>query len=291
MIAQLDGLRPSTLYCYALFDKGQLLVEPTGMRTAPAPSSGAPTRFIAWGDSGDGSPRQLALLGQMRTVPFDLMLVLGDVAYETGKRAELEENFFGVYLGLTRSFPVYPVAGNHDYDTENAAPLLEAFVLPDNAGPEERERYYSFDWGDVHFVGLDTQRIGLTQARWLDADLAATDRKWTVVFAHKPPWSSGEHGANLEFQYLFVPILDKHRVPLMLAGHDHDYERLQPIGHTQYVVSGGGGRETRSILPSSLSAHAQAVIHFLYVTVDSSRLVVHAIDGTGREFDSVQIER
>ena len=52
---------------------------------------------------------------------------------------------------------MFPVSGNHEYETEDAAPYLESFVLPENG---DRERYYSFDWGDVHFVGLDTERIG-----------------------------------------------------------------------------------------------------------------------------------
>jgi hypothetical protein len=291
MVVPLDGLEPSTIYCYSVHHDDELLVEAAGFRTAPAVGSGKPVRFVAWGDSGDGGRRQMALLEQMHSVPFDLMLVLGDVAYEHGERAELEDNFFGVYRGLTRSLPVYPVAGNHDYATEHAAPLLEAFVLPENGAPDALERFYSFDWGDVHFVGLDTERIDATQAAWLDADLAANERPWTVVYAHKPPWSSGEHGATPAFQARFVPILDRHRVALVLAGHDHDYERIQRIGSTHYVISGGGGRETRDVAWSPLTAHAQAVIHFVYVTADADRMTLHAIDGVGREFDSLLIER
>ena len=291
LMVRLDGLEPDTIYCYSVHQDGELLVEPAGFRTAPAAGSARPVRFIAWGDSGDGGRRQLALLEQMHSVAFDLMLVLGDVAYERGERAELEKNFFGVYLGLARSFPVYPVAGNHDYATEHAAPLLEAFVLPENGLPEATERFYSFDRGDVHFVGIDTERVDSAQAAWLDADLSANQRPWTVVFGHAPAFSSGEHGPSLDVQARFVPIFERHHVPLVLAGHDHHYQRMKRLGSTHYVVSGGGGRETRDVGWSGLSAHAQAVIHFLYVTVEGDRMTLHAIDGVGREFDSLLIER
>jgi hypothetical protein len=291
MVAHIEGLRANAVHCYSVHDDDGELVGAAGFRTAPYPNAPSAVRFVAFGDSGDGGFLQGRLVDQMRAVPFDLALLLGDIAYEEGARLELEANFFGVYQAVTRSFPVYPVAGNHDYGTESAAPLREFFVLPENGGAEGRERWYSFDRGPVHFVGLDTERIGPVQAAWLDADLGATTRPWTVVFAHRPPFSSGYHGNDPSFQAVFLPVLRRHRPTLVLAGHDHHYERFTPIDGTLYFVSGGGGRETRDVDWSERTAFAEPVIHFLYVTADPEQLAVHAIDGTGREFDSLLVRR
>lgn len=286
-VVRLTSLEPNTLYCYAL----QGLTERAGFRTAPSAASTDPVRFIAFGDSGTGSSYQYAVERQMFTVPFDLVLHTGDVAYDNGTLDQLEHGYFHVYPEISRTFPAFLVAGNHDYATEQAAPFRQAFALPENGRPSPAgvERWYSFDWGRVHFVGLDTERIGPEQAAWLDQDLGATTQPWKIVFGHRPPFSSGEHGSNQAFQQYFVPAIERHRVALVLNGHDHDYERTVPINGTIYVVTGGGGEGTRSVGSSSFTAFSVETLHFVSVEVYDKELLLHAIDGTGVEFDTARI--
>ena len=228
---------------------------------------------------------------ELETVPFDFIVHTGDLAYENGSAAELDRTVFRVYEPLFRSFSFFPVAGNHDYATARAAPYLESFLLPENGSPEALERWYSFDWGDVHFVALDTEQIGPLQSAWLDDDLTQNRLPWTIVYGHRPPYSSGEHGSNDGFRREFVPVLERHQVPLVLNGHEHDYERTNVLNGVTYVVTGGGGQQNRSVGRSSFTAFAESVLHFLFVEVSGSRLVLHAIDGVGREFDQTVIER
>lgn len=282
--AAFDQLDPGQIYCYSLGG----VTAAAGFRTAPEQGK---VSFLAFGDSGNGGSNQRAVYAQMQTVPFDFVLHLGDLAYETGTAKELESRYFDVYHPTSRSFAVFPVIGNHDDAADDAAAYLRAFDLWDNGVPSERERYYAFDWGDVHVVALDTERITAEQAAFLDQDLANNDRPWVVVMAHRPPYSSGEHGGLPAFRTTFGPILKKHRVPLVLSGHEHDYERTVNLDGTVYVVSGGGGRDTRPVGSSPFTAYAESVLHFLFVEVQGDRLTVHAIDGVGREFDSVAIER
>lgn len=283
LTALLTGLSPGVTYCYRIpgYTKG------AGFVTPPPVGSDAPVRFIAFGDSGSGSDNQRTVFEQMQTVPFQLVLHLGDVAYDSGAVSELDANYFNVYSKMLKSFPVYAVAGNHDYATDDARPLRQAFVLPTNGS---QERWYSFDRGQVHFVGLDTEQIGPDQAAWLEADLSANPLPWTIVFAHRPPFSSGEHGGSADFQREFVPILRSHHVDLILSGHEHDYERFKPVDGVLYVVSGGGGRGTRPVGSGSLTAFSEAVLHFVYVEIEGSRLTLHAIDGVGREFDQAVVQ-
>ena len=282
--AQLGGLEPGKLYCYAL--RG--LTDWAGFTTAPARGANAPVRFVAMGDSGTGGREQLAVMQQMESVPFDFMIHTGDVAYEKGKLSELETLHFGVYSPLLRMFPFFPASGNHDYGTDNAAPFRQSFALPENGGPYGHERWYSFDWGNVHFVALDTELSGnAAQEAWLDADLTANDLPWTIVYMHRPPYSSGAHGSHHKTRDSFGPILERHGVKLVLNGHEHNYERTKPISGVHYIVTGGGGRETRSVGSSWFSAFAEPVLHFVYVEVRGNRLSLHAIDGVGREFDQL----
>lgn len=283
-IATLQGLEPATGYCYSL--RG--LTGAAGFRTAPAAGSSATVRFAALGDSGRAGSDQRAMYEQLMSVPFDFVLHTGDLAYDEGTAGQLDDAVFRPFSAMLRSFAMYPVAGNHDYQTNDAAPYLQAFVLPENGNAE---RWYSFDWGDVHFVGLDTEQTGARQADWLEQDLMENQQPWTVVFGHRPPFSSGDHGSDGAFRQYFVPILEKFQVPLVLNGHDHHYERTNVLNGVTYVVTGGGGRGTRPVGTNTFTAFADDVIHFVLVEIAGSRLVLHAIDGTGREFDQTVIER
>ncbi|HEU4410292.1 MAG TPA: metallophosphoesterase [Polyangiaceae bacterium] len=288
--AEVGGLAAGSVYCYELRAGGAASAR-YGFRTAPAAGAGRPVRFVAFGDSGKGTADQRALLAQVRTVPFDFVVHTGDLAYDHGERGEIERHVFDVYAGVFSQFAFFPASGNHEYDTDDAAPFREAFALPENGGPEGLERWYSFDWGDAHFVALDTERTGAAQAAWLEADLAANRRPWTIVYGHRPPFSSGEHGSDDAFRRHFVPALERHGVQLVLSGHDHHYERSKPQNGVTYVVTGGGGIGTRSMDGSGFTAFGDAVIHFVYVTVAGDELALHAIDGVGNEFDSLVLRR
>ena len=290
-VATLAGLSPATRYCYEIQSNGQTLIQGGTFVTAPLAGSGAPVSVVVFGDSGEGGSDQHALLRQMRTLRHDLMLHTGDIAYDHGTLADFESKFFSVYAPLLSGAAMFPTSGNHDYETADAAAYRQVFALPENGGADGLERWYSFDWGDVHFVALDTERIGDAQARWLAADLAANQLRWTVVYGHRPPHSTGEHGDTVLFKQYFVPILEEHHVDLVLAGHDHHYERFLPQHGITYVVTGGGGRGTRDVYGGPLTAFAESVIHCIVVEIAGDKLSLHAIDGSGREFDSTVIAK
>ncbi len=279
----IGDLAPGQIYCYVLWRGTEQLTQPTGFRTAPGSDSDAAIRFLALGDSGGGGADQYALLDQMYTVPYDLIVHTGDVAYGNGTLQQLDDNMFGVYGDLLRNVAVFPAAGNHDYDTLRGAPFRDVFALPGDSG----EHQYSFDWGRAHFAVLDTEVDIEPQVAWLDADLAASPLPWKIVSLHRPPYSSGTHGSDTRLRALLAPIFARHGVQLVLAGHDHDYERMTPQDGVTYVVTGGGGVGTRGVGVSSFTAFSEDVIHFVYGEIRGNQLALHAIDGAGAEFDEV----
>lgn len=285
--ARLDGLAPDTTYCYTLADSSGPLTAATGFRTAPTADDPDPIRFLAFGDSGGGGSDQYALLDQMFTVPYDLIVHTGDVAYDDGTIGQFEDNVFGVYHELFRNLPFFPAAGNHDYNTLQGAPFRDVFALPGDGG----EKWFSYDWGRIHFAAIDTESDYATQAAWLEQDLAASTLPWKIVYMHHPMYSSGVHGSDLALRDQLVPILERYGVQLVLSGHDHHYERIKPQGGIAHVLTGGGGRGTRSVGSSTFTALADEVIHFVALDVGADELVMHAIDAAGKEFDSMVVTR
>ena len=286
MWATVVGLAPDTIYCYTLSD-GSPLSERTGFRTAPDATSTKPVRFLAFADSGAGNNDQRALRDQMFEVPYELLVHAGDVAYESGTLDELENNVFAVYAELFANLPFFPTFGNHDYVTRHGAPFREVFALPGEAQGSS----YSFDWGAIHFVAFDSEVDYGTQAAWLDLDLASTRLPWKIVYTHRSVYSSGAHPSNLALRALVAPIFEKHHVQLVLSGHDHNYQRMIPQNGVAYVVTGGGGRGTYDVSSASFTAFSTEVIEFVYVEVGADELVLHAIDATGVEFDSMVVPR
>src|SRR5262249_14515721 len=121
-----------------------------------AKEPGTPFRFLAFGDSGNGSNTQRAVAETMIAAKPDLIIHLGDLIYPNGAAEDFKRNFFDPYRELLARVPFMPSLGNHDVATNKGQPFLDVFVLPEN-GPKgiQPERNYWFDFGDARFVALD----------------------------------------------------------------------------------------------------------------------------------------
>jgi hypothetical protein len=156
--ASLANLTPDTLYTYSIQSGGQTLASPVAAPlTFRTPGPDSAFTFLAFADSGVGSPAQLTLASLMGQENAALVLANGDLAYELGSFAEIESYYFGVYSEQMAQVPFFASLGNHEYMTDSGYPSLAGRVLPQSGAPAaDSGRYYSFDWGDVHFVALDS---------------------------------------------------------------------------------------------------------------------------------------
>jgi hypothetical protein len=259
--ATLSGLTPDTLYQYKIFTNGADLT-PGGsisVRSAKPPSA-TQFRFAAIADSGDGSQNQRDVATRLLQVQPDLVVHAGDIVYSTSTYDLFETRYFQVYQELLKSVWLAPSMGNHDtYKSNGAYAFTNVFVNPPNAtAASERELYYSFDYGNVHFVMLNPYVnmtvVGSPQYNWLVSDLAASDQFWKVVVFHVPAYASDSsqqpHDDAATKQYL-VPLFEQYGVNLVLNAHWHYYERMKPLrggqvttveaGGIVYLVTGGGG--------------------------------------------------
>lgn len=246
---RLTGLQANTAYDYSIGDAdGNVFDSGPGctFQTAPLPGSAQPIRIWALGDSGRPGPAQdqvrdafLALQGSAR---LDLWLMVGDNAYDSGTDAEYQAGLFDPYAAILKRSVLWPALGNHDTGQSgvfsNDYPYFQMFTLPAAAEaggvPSGTPHYYSFDYGNVHFICLDSMTADRTpagaQALWLQADLAQTNADWIIAFWHHPPYSKGSHdsdfeGVMIEMRETFNPILEAGGADLLLTGHSHAYER------------------------------------------------------------------
>jgi hypothetical protein len=195
--------------------------------------------------SSDGDERTAALLDKHRGT----ILALGDIAYDSGTVQEFQECFapsWGRHKARIR-----PAPGNHEYRSGGSG-YFQYFGAA--AGPAERG-YYSFNLGSWHIVSLNSERdtsADGNQLRWLRADLARAKARCVLAFWHRPRWSAGAYEDDAKTAP-FWNTLYAARADVVLAAHDHNYQRYPPLnrrgeidrarGIRSFVVgTGGGGR-------------------------------------------------
>jgi predicted phosphodiesterase len=243
-------------------------------------------RLAAAGDVGTGGRAEYATAAAAdrleATGEFDALVLLGDNVYPDGEpervKAAVLDPFAGVLDGPTR---LVAALGNHDVRTGDGVPQLRALGLPG--------RWYTQRIGPVELVVVDSTRAGdPEQLAWLERTLAAQQTPWTIVAQHHPPYSAGYHGSHGPSRDALVPLFERFDVDLVLAGHDHDYQRIHPQQGVHYVVSGGAATLRRTGR-ASFTATAASTYHFVEVSAYADRLELRAVNQAGRVFDKLSI--
>jgi len=200
------------------------------------------TVLLAVGDIGScGSAADEAVAALARRLPGTIAL-LGDIAYEDGSPADYAACFDRAW-GPLRS-RIRPAPGNHEYQTPDAAGYFSYFGL---IAGVPGEGWYSYDLGAWHIIALNSNcaevggcGAGSRQLGWLEADLRAHPAGCTLAYWHHPRFSSGRHGLDADTDPLWRALAAA-GADLVLAGHDHDYERLAPVDGVRSFVVGTGG--------------------------------------------------
>lgn len=255
----LTGLRPDTKYYYGVGAGAQRLAGGLDCHFVTAPLQARPTRIWAIGNAGTGTANQravrdayYALAGERHT---DVWLMLGDNAHPRGTDAQYQTALFDMYPALLRQTVAWSCVGNEEtyatFDWDHF-PYLQLFnpSLNGEAGgvPSGTKKYYSFNYGNIHFVSLDAMTSDRSSngpmCAWLQQDLAANTNDWIIAFWHHPPYTKGSHDSDnlagddyelVEMREHVVPLLEAYGVDLVLSGHSQCYERSYLLrGHYGY---------------------------------------------------------
>jgi hypothetical protein len=201
-----------------------------------APRPAAPAELWAVGDGAAGTHVARRLARRIVDADPSRLLYLGDV-YETGTSSEFNQRFAGIYRPLLRR--TAPTPGNHEWPAHRSGydPFWRS-ITGASTPP-----WYAFDIGGWHLLSLNSQTpADPDQLRWLQRQLAANGPgTCTVAFWHRPRFSAGLHGDQPDLALLWEAVLG--HATLVLSGHDHDLQRLHPIGGVTELVVGAGGRD------------------------------------------------
>lgn len=206
-------------------------------------------KFAVIGDYGNAGPDEEAVADLVKSWSPDFVITTGDNNYDVGSEFTIDENigqyyhefiypYTGTYGAGDTVNRFFPSLGNHDWGTPGAVPYLNYFQLPGN------ERYYEFVKGPIHFFvidsdtneydGIDSSSI---QAQWLKYSLAQSSSVFNIVYLHHPPYCSGLiNGSDEIMRWPYK----EWGASVVMAGHEHLYERLN-VGGLPYYVNGLGG--------------------------------------------------
>lgn len=241
--AELEGLRPGRTYYYKCGSDTEGWSRVYSFSTEPREGS---FTVAVIGDTQDNTNnenfvRSASVIRTVRQHKPSLTLHMGDIVNE-GSMTSSWETFLKVSQDLNSESPLMPVLGNHDVNNEKGdyfqEPFEDFYDLFNLPGDEVN---YSFTYGKVRFIGIFSgyaqgaeplgqvkYKPGSPEYAWLDAELAKAGNdsgiNWIIVWMHYPVNSFG--WSNIKgWKENILPLLEKHRVDLCLAGHRHVYER------------------------------------------------------------------
>ena len=272
--------------------------------------------FLAIGDFGSNNKEQRAVANAMRKHLEDVnrkpsgLLLVGDNFYGkmTGgvKSDRWRTGFEQMYDAATFPGPCYAVLGNHDYGDNKGGELTQLAYATATPGTRWTmpAKWYRVDYPTVNpivtMLFLDSNLASVTatidkktgkykpslkpqeataQLAWLHGELAKPRAAFTMVVAHHPLFSNGNHGDNKSLIAAWDGLLREHKVPFYLCGHDHDMQHLEFEGHpTSFLLSGGGGARTRTLKNTVRGPFGQPIYGFTQFQFNAERAIVQHVD-------------
>lgn len=298
--AVIDGLQPDTLYAYRVGD-GVNWSEWFHTRTAA--DGPKPFAFVYFGDAQTEikSLWSRAIRTAWQEAPqARLMIHAGDLINRSGSDLEWGE-WHAAGGWVNGMIPSAPTPGNHEYAklTGLDPHWRTQFALPENGPAGLEETAYCFDFQGVRFVSLNSEEKTDAQVAWLDRVLEQNPNRWTVLTFHRPLFSSAKGRDNAALRAAWLPIVDRHRVDLVLQGHDHTYARSKNLryglsvqngqGGTMFVVSVSGPKMYNVETQDWMRRTAEDTQLFQIVTVDGDRLRYQARTVTGEIYDAFEL--
>jgi predicted phosphodiesterase len=208
--------------------------------------------------------------------PFTFVVAVGDNIYGSQDMiTKFEEPYKAL---LDQKIEFYAALGNHDDQNER-------FYKPFNMGGK---RYFTFKKNNVRFFALDSNYMDKEQLDWLEKELASSGSEWKIAFFHHPLYSTGNtHGPSVDLRAQLEPLFVKYDVSVVLAGHEHFYERLKPQQGIQYFISGAGGqlRKGDIIRKEPMAVGYDADRSYMLMEVIGKELYFQAINRTGVTVD------
>lgn len=312
-VATLNGLQAGTTYAYRISD-GQNVSGWSYFRT----ESGDNFKALIFPDSQSSDYkvwRKTAQNAWSANTDAEFFTNMGDLV-DNGEQYWQWTSWLDGVEGMSDKIAAAPVMGNHeaytlDWQMTEPHTYLNLFTLPDNGVQGLNGHFYSYDYGNVHFVVLDTQLDELKEftpdlyeqeVRWLKQDLAATQKKWKIAMMHRHVFNFRLDGSLTEPGDVFMPLFEQYGVDAVFSGHIHAYRRTWPLkeGRTGqgpvYISTGASGDRLRKGFPPLMPVEAaadleQALPNYLVLEANDQALKITDYRQDGKVLDSVEIKK
>lgn len=307
--AEFAGLKPATQYLYRVGDGANWS---EWLRFQTASDQPEPFSFIYFGDAQNELKAHWSrvIREAYTTAPRARFVIhAGDLVNRADSDAEWGEWF---YAGgwIHAMVPSVPTPGNHEYarDEQGVSQLSRhwrpQFALPQNGPTGLEETSYFLDYQGVRIVSLNSNEDLLSQVSWLDKVLSENPCRWTVLTFHHPVFSPAVSRDNPLLRTLWKPVIDKHRVDLVLTGHDHTYARsgattsnvpggarVKSSQGTVYVVSVSGPKMYQVNKQDWMAKSAEGVQLYQVISIEGNALRYKAYTATGDLYDSFELHK
>ena len=304
---KINGLKPNKKYEYMVFVGNNYTKPLVSAIYSFKTFSKTPQKIVfdVYGDTRSYEKKHKEVVVAMAKTTPDFVINTGDLV-EKGNYEKDWIKFFWALEPLAPYTAYYPSLGNHEY---NNIFYYRAFDLP-NGGGDYNRRWYSFDYGSVHFTIIDSNispndTAFKTQINWLKNDLSSTNKVFKIVFFHHPFWTTSQQYGPMEenkengnelIKY-WMPILKQYKVDAVMNGHIHAYERYEKDG-IMFITTGGGGAPLDTIHTATPLPWVKKDIigytHFVQVEATSNTLkftvkaVSHLLDADKLLYENVE---
>ncbi len=303
----LDKLTPGQKYVYRVGGGGYW----SEWYQVQMPESSKKLSFIYFGDAQNDikSMWSRVIREAYKTMPrIDFMLHAGDLINRHDRDVEWGEWFYaGNFIHAT--VPSVMTPGNHEYGkgVVLSPQWRPQFNLPANGPRGLEETCYVVNYSNLKVISLDAEQIDESpvylkkQELWLDSVLTHDPRKWTAITFHYPVFSTKPNRDNENLRNHFKPLFDKHKVDIVLQGHDHAYGRGMvsnvPTGKnikddssgTVYVVSVSGPKMYDISDDPWMQRKARNTQLFQIITIQDNKLSYEAYTAHGELYDAFDL--
>jgi len=296
-----ENLTPGTKHVYRVGD-GFNWSEWSHFRTASA--GAGPVEFVYVGDAQNNILEMWSrvIRSSFADAPKAQFLIHAGDLINTADRDEQWGEWHRAAGWINQSVVSFPVPGNHEYG-KSAAGTRELnrnwrpqFTLPENGVAGLEETNYYVDLHGVRVVALNSNLKQKEQAEWLDGLLTKNPNRWTVVTFHHPIFSTARGRDNAELRNTWKPVFDKHRVDLVLTGHDHSYGRSNLVsgenrkeGGTVYVVSVSGPKMYNVTPAPWMMRKGEDTQLYQIIRIDGDRLKYESRTARGNLYDAFEL--
>jgi len=267
-----------------------ILVAATVSMAALCWGAGSQFRFAAYGDCRDGHEVHRKIVRQMLTGKPAFVIATGDFV-DRGDNEAAWQIFADIVSPIKSAIPYYPIIGNHDLEHGGKGYYKKNLGFSSNTG---QMRYYSLNYGNSHFIVLDSTNLDEQQLQWLQADLKSSEKKFKHRFAafHYPLWTLVPRSveATEKVRQQLQATLTAAKLCGVFLGHDHYFYMTKQEGVT-YMTTGGGGAALYD-MDESLAHPGDKYCkcnHFIRVTVSSKRATAEVRDPAGKVLDQFVI--